>query len=108
MQYTNTSTMTLAPLRMPARKAAASAKGRLGQFWDRSVDWIARYRAGHQLLARDEHLLSDIGLTQADAPRSMEPQNSSRLSAGAWGWHIGTVTGGSVPLRSSLKSEPSR
>jgi uncharacterized protein YjiS (DUF1127 family) len=74
MQHDYTSAMTLAVRRKPAREAAASARGQLGQFWDRSMGFIARYCARHQLLALDkpldERLLRDIGLTRADAPRS--------------------------------------
>ena len=81
---------------MSAPEATASARGRLGRFWAWSMGCIARYRARHQRVALDEHMLRDVGQTRADAPPWMDPQTFSRMSAEAWGWNMGTVTGGSA------------
>src|SRR5262245_22832096 len=79
MQHDYTGATTLAAPREPAREAAASAKGRLRQFWNRSMGFIARYRARHQLLALDEYVLRDMGLTRADAPRSLTDPGIDQL-----------------------------
>jgi uncharacterized protein YjiS (DUF1127 family) len=91
MQHDTICATTLTALSEPARKAAAPAGRRLGRLWHRSMGWIARYRARHEPLALDEHMLRDVGLTRAGAPRWVESRNSARMCAGAWGWDIGTA-----------------
>jgi hypothetical protein len=54
-----------------------------------SAACIVRYRARHQLPARDDHMARDISRTRADTPHWLELQNASRMSAGAWGWNAG-------------------
>lgn len=88
MQYGNTGAATLPPLHIPARETSASAGGRLAQLWQRSIECVARFRAGYPLQARDEHLLRDIGLTRGDAARAIESRHVSRVSAG-FGWDMG-------------------
>jgi uncharacterized protein YjiS (DUF1127 family) len=88
MQYDTTGAATLPPLHIPTRATSASAGGWLAQLWQRSTGCFARFRAAHQLSARDEHLLRDIGLTRGDAARAIESRHVSRVSAG-WGWDMG-------------------
>jgi hypothetical protein len=91
MQHDLTFTTTLDALPMPARQAGASGKGWLRQLLDWGAACIVRYRARHQLPARDDHMARDIGRTRADTPHWMEPQNAVRLSAGAFGWNAGAA-----------------
>ena len=91
MQLDHAATFT--ELRNPAREAAASARERLGRFWDRIIARIASYRARHQQRALAEHVLRDIGLTRANAPRWSESHDYSRTYAAGWGLYVGTVTG---------------
>jgi uncharacterized protein YjiS (DUF1127 family) len=92
---------TFAALRNPAREAAASARERLGRFWDRIVERIMSHRSRLPPLPLEEHAehaLRDIGLTRANAPRWSESQRYSPYAAG-WGLDMGTVTGAvRVPL----------
>jgi hypothetical protein len=91
MQLHYTAATALDALDMPAPAAGASARGRFRQIWTWSMGWIVRYRARHQLPARDAHMARDIGQTRADMPHWIEPQSAARMSGGAFGWNAGAA-----------------
>ena len=84
---------TFAELRDPGREAAASARERLGRFWDRIIARVASCRAPDRVPSLPEDVLRDIGLTRANAPRWSDSQYYSRTYSAGWGLHMGTVTG---------------